>query len=216
MSALIHLANGAGAAFTTLAARMLVQSSLLIVVLMVLDLALRRRVRAVVRYWIWLLILVKLLLPPSLSSPMGLAYWVREAQPRVPQPAEVVRMEPKATALPAVRMIARPPMRNAGAAHADAGSPALGAVVNADQAGARPAPATTRMPLPSLTWQGIMMLTWLVVVVMMTALLIQRMLFVRGLMRQSDSAPPEMGDLLRQCCRQMRLRQDLSRPAEVF
>ena len=55
---------------------MLVQSSVLIVVLMLLDLVIRKRVRAVVRYCVWMLVLVKLVLPTSLSMPTGLGYWV--------------------------------------------------------------------------------------------------------------------------------------------
>ena len=54
---------------------MLVQSSVLIAVLLVLDLIIKKRVRAVVRYCIWMLVLVKLVLPTSLSMPTGLGYW---------------------------------------------------------------------------------------------------------------------------------------------
>jgi beta-lactamase regulating signal transducer with metallopeptidase domain len=65
------------------------QSSLLIAVLFVLDLALQRRVRASVRYALWLVVLLKLLLPPSLALPTSLAWWIRprahETQP-LPQP----------------------------------------------------------------------------------------------------------------------------------
>ena len=89
MSEFISLLNSAGAAFVEFAGRMLVQSSLLIVVLVVLDLILRKRVKAVVRYWIWLLVLAKLLLPPSLSSPTGLAYWIGDKLPSLPKQMEL-------------------------------------------------------------------------------------------------------------------------------
>jgi len=57
------------------------QSSLLILVLVSMDLALRRRVRAAVRYLFWLVLLVKLVLPPSIALPSGVSWWVlpREA-----------------------------------------------------------------------------------------------------------------------------------------
>ncbi len=64
---------------------MLWQSSLLIGVLFLLDLLLRRRVRAAVRHGLWLLVLVKLLLPPTVSLPTGLmAWWPRPSDPVVP------------------------------------------------------------------------------------------------------------------------------------
>jgi len=56
---------------------MLWQSSLLIVVLFALDRLLRQRVRAAVCYALWLSVLVKLLLPPSLAFPSGISYWLR-------------------------------------------------------------------------------------------------------------------------------------------
>ena len=34
-----------------------------------------RKVRAVFRYWIWMLVLVKLVLPPSLWSPVSIGTW---------------------------------------------------------------------------------------------------------------------------------------------
>ena len=55
---------------------MLWQSSVLIAVLFAADYALRRHVRAAVRHALWLVLLVKLLLPPSLALPTGLAWWV--------------------------------------------------------------------------------------------------------------------------------------------
>lgn len=56
------------------------QSSLLVLALWWLDLVLKRRVRASVRYGLWLLVLVKLLIPPSFSAPSGLAWWIRPPQ----------------------------------------------------------------------------------------------------------------------------------------
>src|SRR5262245_17622304 len=72
------------------------QSSLLIALIYVLDLALRRKVRAAVRYALWLIVLVKLVLPPSLALPTSLAWWVRQPEPApvaavVPAPAPVPR-----------------------------------------------------------------------------------------------------------------------------
>jgi len=61
--------NGIGGAFWNYAAGMFVQSGILIVLLLVVDFLLRKRVRATLRYWIWMLVFVKLVLPPTLSLP---------------------------------------------------------------------------------------------------------------------------------------------------
>src|SRR5262249_8416698 len=57
------------------------QSSLLIVLLFAIDFLLRRKVRAAVRYALWSLLLIKLLLPPSLALPTSVAWWLRQSTP---------------------------------------------------------------------------------------------------------------------------------------
>jgi len=76
MNAIVETLNAAGRAFVDFALPMLIQSSLLIVALLLFDLVLRRRVRAVFRYWVWMLVLVKLVLPPSLGSPVSVGTWL--------------------------------------------------------------------------------------------------------------------------------------------
>jgi hypothetical protein len=73
MAGIVEHLNALGRPFVGWSLAMLVQSSVLILLLLVIDLLIRRRVRAVVRYAIWSLVLVKLVLPPSLASPIGLA-----------------------------------------------------------------------------------------------------------------------------------------------
>jgi hypothetical protein len=60
---------------------MLWQSSLLIAVLLSLNFVFRRKIRAAVRYSLWLVVLVKLLLPPTLALPTGVVWWMRPALP---------------------------------------------------------------------------------------------------------------------------------------
>src|ERR1035438_7633561 len=67
---------------------MLWQSSLLIGLLFTLDLLLRRKVRPAVRYALWLVVLVKLSLPPSLAFPTSAGWWLR--------PAKVMSSKPRA------------------------------------------------------------------------------------------------------------------------
>ena len=71
--ALSHLAPS----FSKFAWPMLWQSSLLIGLLLIIDAALSRRLPPAVRYVLWLLVLVKLMLPPSLAFPTGVAWWIR-------------------------------------------------------------------------------------------------------------------------------------------
>ena len=71
---------------------MLWQSSLLIGLLFALDLLMRRKVRPAVRYALWLVVLVKLLLPPSLAFPTSPGWWLRPAKaaPARPRSTSVV------------------------------------------------------------------------------------------------------------------------------
>ena len=78
MNAVVQTVNSAGWSFVNFALPMLIQSSVLILIVLLVDLALRRRVRAVFRYWIWLLVLLKLVLPPSLVSPFSVGAWLGE------------------------------------------------------------------------------------------------------------------------------------------
>ena len=62
--------------FVSYGRAMLAQSSVVILLLLAADVLLRHRVRPAIRYAIWMLALVKLLLPPALSSPTSPAYWL--------------------------------------------------------------------------------------------------------------------------------------------
>jgi len=83
----IETLNFWGASFVDFAVPMLVQSSLLILLLFALDLVLRNKVRAVVRYALWMLVLIKLVLPTSFAAPTSLAYWLPEKKLAQAQPA---------------------------------------------------------------------------------------------------------------------------------
>ena len=187
MGELVNGLNTAGQAFVALAGSLLLQSSVLIVLLAALDLLLRKRVKAVVRHWIWLLVLVKLLLPPSLSSPTSLVSWVGS---QLPQTA-LVSLTPEV-------------FSNAAPVPTDATPRAQAVTGPVSEAASLPTATVRPMVLP--TWQALVLLAWTVAVLLMGALLIQRVSFVRGLMRQSEEAPDSLRILLEQCCRQMGLR----------
>jgi hypothetical protein len=125
MNTVVETLNAAGREFVDFSLPMLVQSALLILILLAADILLRRRVRAVFRYWVWMLVLVKgppnainrvgdpkLVLPPSLGSPVSVGTWFGdslqiptarfEPEPPVAQPpsAEVRIPSEAAIALP--------------------------------------------------------------------------------------------------------------------
>ncbi len=76
MTGFFNWIDSCGEAFVPFALTMLVQSTLLVCVIYLLDLLVRRRVRASFRYGLWMLILVKLVLPTNLSSPVGVGSWL--------------------------------------------------------------------------------------------------------------------------------------------
>jgi beta-lactamase regulating signal transducer with metallopeptidase domain len=86
MNSFIETLNHWGDHFLNFAWPILWQSSLLIAIIFVLDFALRRKIRAAIRYALWLMVLVKLLLPPSLALPTSLAWWLLPSPSSPPQP----------------------------------------------------------------------------------------------------------------------------------
>jgi beta-lactamase regulating signal transducer with metallopeptidase domain len=109
MNALIETLNAWAEHALHFAWPMLWQSSLLIGLLFVLDLLFKRRLRPAVRYTLWLVVLVKLLLPPSLALPTSAGWWLRPAkiEPATPRPSSVV-VTYDASDLPALPSVAPP------------------------------------------------------------------------------------------------------------
>jgi beta-lactamase regulating signal transducer with metallopeptidase domain/peroxiredoxin len=214
MSELIGLLNSAGGAFVEFASRVLIQSSLLVVVLAILDLALRKKVKAVVRYWIWLLVLAKLILPPSFSSPTGLAYWIGDKLPSLPKQVEIADSSGQGVGWASVHagdfdvrqqeqhvpepILQEPQARD----FVPLAAPAEPTGITAETAYS-PAVIVGATSMPLLTWQAALLLAWAVMVLAMLVLLIQRALYVRSLVAQSESAPETLVELLDQCRRRM-------------
>ena len=97
------LINHLGERFLAFAGPMLWQSGLLIAVVLAVDLLLARKVRAAVRHALWLVVLVKLLLPPSLALPTGAAWWLVPAKPAVKSPMPRFQMVTTDEVAPAER-----------------------------------------------------------------------------------------------------------------
>jgi beta-lactamase regulating signal transducer with metallopeptidase domain/tetratricopeptide (TPR) repeat protein len=75
--------NQFGQSFLGFAWPMLGQSSLLIAVVFAFDFLFRRKLRASIRYALWLVVLVKLCMPPTLALPTSPAWWLHQAPPPV-------------------------------------------------------------------------------------------------------------------------------------
>ncbi len=212
MNAVVEILNAAGQAFVEFALPMLIQSGVLILILLAVDAVLRRRVRAVFRYWIWMLVLVKLVLPPSLGSPVSVGTWFGETldvpMKRVagvpPARAEVLRpsvFEGPTPSTPAGKMPAtqQPPVTESAISlpMPETAAPVEHSVV--------PGTGTIAHP-PALTWQGLLLLIWAVVAFALMLLLVQRAYFVRGLIGQADEANRTMRDQVEDCRRRLGLR----------
>lgn len=202
MNAVVDMLNTAGRAFVEFSLPMLIQSCVLILILMAVDAFLQRKVRAVFRYWIWMLVLVKLVLPPSLGSPVSVGTWFGET---LETPA-IVLLEPEpepAELSPVISAILSPP--EPGIAEPIIMSPSTMAASTAPVETNRPqTPVET--PAVPLSWQGLTLVTWAVVVLALAALLVQRAFFVRGLLGQSAEANRPMLNELEGCRRHLNLR----------
>ena len=75
MNSAIEILNHWGGSFLDFARAMFWQSSVLVLVLLALDFGLRHRVRAAVRHGLWLVLMVKLVLPTDLALPTSPAWW---------------------------------------------------------------------------------------------------------------------------------------------
>jgi beta-lactamase regulating signal transducer with metallopeptidase domain/HEAT repeat protein len=195
MNAALDFLNQAGAAFTGFASSMLVQSSLVILALLLLDRLIRNRARATVRHAIWLLALVKLVIPPSLSLPTGIGYWVRPGE----------RQSPLVATLPPVE-----PARS----HDWAESPPLWALPDLEVASAPPMPdengigisplLSSPRPVPGIhAW---LFLFWLAGMAALSGCLARNFLRLRTLLRQSREAPTSLLDELEKSRRRLGLR----------
>jgi len=183
MDAVVEYMNLVGKGFVDYALEMLIQSSVLVLILLVVDSVLRKKVRAIIRYWLWMLVLAKLVLPASLSSPVSLGslFGDKFEDIRTVSLAEVSRPEHGVEPVGAIAYepdVFVPPV--VGAQPRTSGRPVVPEL-----------PAKQAIPaqvVTSLTWQAAVFLVWIAVVLAMGLLLVQRAFFVRGLVAMGDKA----------------------------
>jgi prepilin-type processing-associated H-X9-DG protein len=210
METIVSYLNSAGNSFVKFAFPMLVQSSVLIAFVLGLDLVLRRNVRAIVRYCILMLVLVKLVLPPSLSAPTGLFCRLGGMVPdSITQPENT-----SDSAQPTGFVVTDQEVPVASETVLISGEPAEG---RSDLATAASGPLRTQTPAferpihrTSPTWQGAAFLLWLAVVATMALALLQRLLLIRGLIARAKEASGTPADLLAECRRHMGIRRKVA------
>jgi beta-lactamase regulating signal transducer with metallopeptidase domain len=199
MNTIFEIVNSAGKAFIEFALPMLVQSCILILILLLTDFFLRKKVRAVFRYWIWMLVLVKLILPTSLSSPLSIGYLFGDkltSLPATPTPPEQPR-PPATITTPIIGLTDIPQDLNT--------QPTPTVTSRPEPIPAQPI-APSPVPPAALSWQGIVFLLWLAVVIAMGLLLLQRAIFVNGLVAQASEAGGSIKDIFNSCCEGMGIR----------
>jgi len=172
--------NNIGQGFWDYAAGVFIQASVLIVLLLILDFMLRKRIRAVFRYCMWMLLFAKLVLPASFTLPTGIGYWLGDYFPsEIPIARFVPQMEepaPMVIDIPQGYILLETPTMN-----------------ETVTAGAK---------LESISWQGLVFSGWLVGMSVLLALLVRRFYFVRGLIANSRPANERSLEMLDECrCR---------------
>jgi beta-lactamase regulating signal transducer with metallopeptidase domain len=157
--------NNTGSEFCNHALSMFAQSGVLIILLLIIDFMLRKKVRAVFRYCVWMLVFIKLILPPTLSLPTGVGYWCGSS------------LSPK-------KIISKSIVDSMSTAEAIVPDISEDFSINSKLAQGRPfqttsatiAPVTPAVSnLPPITWHAIVFLIWIVGVLVFSVLLIQRM-----------------------------------------
>ncbi len=183
MNTLVETLNAGGSSFVQFAWPMLLQSAVVVAVLLSLNWALHRHVRAVVRYALLLLMLVKLVLPPSFALPTGAGNWLSlDHTPLAQVPAEVPA-GPSAVA-PAEAIV---PMRDLASLTSPKSSP--------PQARA------------SLSWQAVLFVGWVAGMTVLMGLVVRRFRYVARLVGSAEEAPTGLQEMLEFCRAKLGIRQ---------
>jgi beta-lactamase regulating signal transducer with metallopeptidase domain len=216
MSTTVQFLNAWGGRFLHAAGPMLWQSGLLIAVVLALDWLLRKRVRATTRHALWLLVLLKLVMPTSLSLPTSLAYWL-PAPGAFPAPRPIRTMVQPAIVEPQTPAPIPAQMAQAfsQAKFADQMSQQLALADDPGQAvqGSISTVQATNPPVPparqTLQWPGAAALVWLAGMAALGAVLLLRARLTRRLVSGAVGTD-EFSVMLGQCASRMGIRRRVS------
>jgi beta-lactamase regulating signal transducer with metallopeptidase domain len=203
--AVVHAINRAGAMHWDFASAMFVQVAALVIILGLVELCLRRRVRPVVRYWLWALVILKLMLPVALRTPASLAYWVRSES----QPSATIAI-PAADLSPASQPIGNPqdfearPLEEMAERALVNDSPSVAPPQRSEVPSIRSdvSPAAVAVPhaLPHVDVHGWLFLAWCGGCLVLGGMVFRRAAKVRRLVHGATEAPREFGSPLKVAC----------------
>jgi beta-lactamase regulating signal transducer with metallopeptidase domain len=207
LSQCVEFLNGAGESYWHFAGMMFVQATMLVLVLLAVELLLRRRVRAVVRYWLWMLVLVKLVLPVDLRTPVSLAYWLPSGGAASSRPVDrdADAGVPRSEIVHGAALVADSRRQDLNSIP-DAAAPDTAHIrpVERSDVPARPTQIATAANVAApLQWHGALFAFWILAVAILLAMVGRRAMWVRRITRQATDAPRELEDLLRDCMSQM-------------
>ncbi|GEM_PF-2560461 len=215
MNAIVEIINAAGQRFVASALPMLIQSGVLILILLAVNLVLRRKVRAIFRYWIWMLVLVKLVLPPSLGSPVSIGTWFGDKlevsttnlfEPEEPLTTQAPVIADRIVSRPVPTFVAPPAPATETPTRQPTSPTDRTAVEASPPASQIKAAAPTQPPATALTWQGLVLLFWSAAVMALLLLLLQRAFFVQGLVAQAEEPNQALLNALAECRGRLALR----------
>lgn len=190
LNGLVTVVNHLGLEFWGHAAAMFVQSGILILLLFIIDFVLRRRVKAVFRYGLWMLVFAKLVLPTSFAFPTGVGYWLGEWWPgQEPVHERVVTTEQTPLFVLAEQPLAPHLVRP------------LPEVTAPNPVATVPPERSEPIPdrIAALHWQVWLFLIWAAGALVLSSLLIRRTNSVRRLLAGSIEADGRLKDLLDRC-----------------
>jgi beta-lactamase regulating signal transducer with metallopeptidase domain len=178
MSEMLEYINSIGKAFVEFAWPLFIRSSVLMAILLLVELLLHKRVRAVIRYWMWMLVPMQLLMPVSAS-------WFVKMDRSLK--SNLASMSISCITPAEILLVSQ--------------------AQQVSQQSHRRDTAETAEVLPKITWQGTIFLIWLTIVAAMALLLLRQTLCARRIIGQAQDANALMKDILGYCCTCIGVRQ---------
>jgi beta-lactamase regulating signal transducer with metallopeptidase domain len=204
LNSVVNWVNRAGALHWDFASAMFVQTVALVAVIFLVELCLRRRARAVVRYWLWALVMLKLMLPVTLCTPASVAYWIVKEPVVVAQAptAPVGETIPAGPSTSPDSTVQPPEARN------ETPTVAFGPPTFPAQRSQTPIRNSQRISvavaaqakLATLTGSGWLLVAWCVGCLLLGVVVVRRAVKVWQLVRRAGEAPPQLDEPLQVAC----------------
>jgi len=200
MTQIIQSLNNSSDAWTRLIFAILWQSTLLAAVIALVSLLLRRTSPAV-RYWLWQIVAIKLLMMPFWTRAIPLPSWAGGARPHGVEIVEAVE-HPRST----------PGGSTAGADGEPVGREWVGPKPVGTQAAERsvgdspPSGPSIWLRLGEITWQSWLLMGWGAAVVLQVVRLFWQRVRLGRLLRRADEADAELASLVRGLAERLGLR----------